>query len=206
MLFNFVLYLAILTFFYPSVTDESFVHETRVWRIYKILILVSMLSSYTSFKKYEIDSRREIDNRTRKNPPPTILYAMIKIVILIWYYLSKIYGFSLSFIKYKVIERGQNQLNYDAIAAFLRIMWDLRKMYFFFLLNVFCILSSSSLNIFMYILKRFYHRVHTPFFMSIYLIMIKTYRLLHPCPWSIVDSCFIGNHTTSLNLYRACKI
>ena len=37
MLFNFVLYLALLNFFLESsVTDESFVDETRVWRIYKI--------------------------------------------------------------------------------------------------------------------------------------------------------------------------
>ena len=35
-LLNFVLYLAFLTFLDSSVTDESFVDETRVWRIYKI--------------------------------------------------------------------------------------------------------------------------------------------------------------------------
>ena len=32
MLFNFVLYLAFLTFLDSGVTDESFVDETRVWR------------------------------------------------------------------------------------------------------------------------------------------------------------------------------
>ena len=44
MLFNFVPYLAFLTFLDSSVTDESFVDETRVWRKYKISILVSMMS------------------------------------------------------------------------------------------------------------------------------------------------------------------
>ena len=37
-----------LIIFDSSVTDESFVDETRVWRKYKILILVSMVSLYKS--------------------------------------------------------------------------------------------------------------------------------------------------------------
>ena len=40
-------FLAFFTFFYSSVTDESFVDETRVWRKYKISILVSMMSLFT---------------------------------------------------------------------------------------------------------------------------------------------------------------
>ena len=45
MLFNFVPYLAFLTIFDSSVTNESFVDETRVWRKYEVSILVSMIMS-----------------------------------------------------------------------------------------------------------------------------------------------------------------
>ena len=70
MLFNIVLYLAILTFFYSSVTDESFVDETRIWRKYKISILVSMMSLFATtlsmplllnFLKYQGFYTTEID-------------------------------------------------------------------------------------------------------------------------------------------------
>ena len=44
MLFNFVLYLTFLTFFYSRATDGSFVDKTHVWRKYKISILVSIMS------------------------------------------------------------------------------------------------------------------------------------------------------------------
>ena len=37
---------AFKTFFYSTVTDESFLDEMRVWRKYKILILVSMMSLF----------------------------------------------------------------------------------------------------------------------------------------------------------------
>ena len=47
MLFNSVLYLVFLTFFYSRVIDESFVDEARVWRNYKILILVVTMSLFT---------------------------------------------------------------------------------------------------------------------------------------------------------------
>ena len=43
-----IFYLAFLTFFYSSVSDESFVDETGVWRKFKISILVSMISFYTT--------------------------------------------------------------------------------------------------------------------------------------------------------------
>ena len=41
----------LFTFFDCSVTDESFVDETRIGRIYKISILVSMMSLFTSLKR-----------------------------------------------------------------------------------------------------------------------------------------------------------
>ena len=47
MLLNFLFYLAVLTFFYSSVTSESYVDKTRVWRKYKISIVVSMMSLLT---------------------------------------------------------------------------------------------------------------------------------------------------------------
>ena len=47
MIFNFVLYFASLTF-YSSVTDESFVDETRVMHKYKIAILISIMSLFTT--------------------------------------------------------------------------------------------------------------------------------------------------------------
>ena len=64
MLFNFVLYLAFLTFFNSSVTDESFVDETRVWRKYEISILVSMMSL---FKVILVYRSSKVINRFREN-------------------------------------------------------------------------------------------------------------------------------------------
>ena len=48
MLFNFVFCFAFFHFLDLSITDESFVEESRVWRKYKNLILISMMSLFTA--------------------------------------------------------------------------------------------------------------------------------------------------------------
>ena len=57
-------------FFYSSVTDESYVEETRVWRKYEILILIIMMSLFAGIRLrqqfYITIRRKQLNTRNTK--------------------------------------------------------------------------------------------------------------------------------------------